>query len=84
MCLSEHEGFCVPLVEAMFFDVPIVAKALTAVPGTLGTAGLMLGPDADACEVAAIVHEVCTNDALRKQIVASERTFGGWTFFPNV
>ena len=73
VCLSEHEGFCLPLVEAMFFDLPIVAKALTAVPGTLSTAGLLLEPDADACEIAAAVHEVCTNDALRKQVVASQR-----------
>ncbi|MBV8198227.1 MAG: glycosyltransferase, partial [Candidatus Eremiobacteraeota bacterium] len=47
VCLSEHEGFCVPLVEAMFFDVPIVAKALTAVPGTLSNAGILLEPEAD-------------------------------------
>ena len=73
VCLSEHEGFCVPLVESMFFDVPIVAKALTAVPGTLGSAGLVLEPDADAYEVAAIVHELCTNAELRRQIIASQR-----------
>jgi glycosyltransferase involved in cell wall biosynthesis len=73
VCLSEHEGFCVPLVEAMFFDLPIVAKALAAVPGTLGNAGLLLEPDADACDVAAAVHEVCTNDDLRSQIIASQR-----------
>ena len=39
--LSEHEGFCVPLVEAMAADVPIVAYAAGAVPETLGGAGLL-------------------------------------------
>ena len=40
--LSEHEGFCVPLVEAMHFGVPTVAFASTAVPETVGDATLLL------------------------------------------
>ena len=35
LCMSEHEGFCVPLVEAMYFHVPIVAYSCAAVPDTL-------------------------------------------------
>ena len=42
LCLSEHEGFCVPLVEAMHFGLPIVARAATGVPGTLGSGGILL------------------------------------------
>jgi len=42
LCLSEHEGFCVPLVEAMWFHVPIIAYDSTAVGDTLGGAGLLL------------------------------------------
>jgi glycosyltransferase involved in cell wall biosynthesis len=42
--LSEHEGFCVPLVEAMAADVPILAYAAGAVPETLGGAGLLFSP----------------------------------------
>ena len=38
--LSEHEGFCVPLIEAMAADVPVLAYASTAVPDTLGGAGV--------------------------------------------
>ncbi|MGH7684305.1 MAG: glycosyltransferase [Vulcanimicrobiaceae bacterium] len=71
--MSEHEGFCVPLLEAMFFDVPIIAKATTAIPYTLGNAGLLIEPHADAFQVAAAVHEVCTNESLRLQIVAAQR-----------
>jgi glycosyltransferase involved in cell wall biosynthesis len=41
LCLSEHEGFCVPLVEAMYFRVPIVAWGTTAVGETAGEAGLL-------------------------------------------
>ena len=41
---SDHEGFCVPLLEAMSFDLPIIARATSAVPETLGGAGLLLDP----------------------------------------
>ena len=42
--LSEHEGFCVPLVEAMAADVPVLAYAAGAVPETLGGAGVLFTP----------------------------------------
>lgn len=42
LCMSEHEGFCVPLVEAMYFKVPIVAYGSTAIPGTLNGCGILL------------------------------------------
>jgi glycosyltransferase involved in cell wall biosynthesis len=41
MTTSEHEGFCVPLVEAMSMKIPIVAYGSSAVPGTIGGAGLV-------------------------------------------
>ena len=43
LCLSEHEGFCVPLIEAMYFRTPIVAGASTAVTETVGDAALLCG-----------------------------------------
>ncbi len=42
LCLSDHEGYCVPLLEAMTAGLPIVAFAAGAVPETLGEAGLLL------------------------------------------
>ncbi len=42
--LSDHEGFCVPLVEAMAADVPVLAYAAGAVPETLGGAGVLFAP----------------------------------------
>ncbi len=41
MVASEHEGFCVPVVEAMALGVPIVGYGSTAVPHTVGDAGLV-------------------------------------------
>jgi glycosyltransferase involved in cell wall biosynthesis len=42
--LSEHEGFCVPLVEAMAAGVPVLAYSAAAVPDTLGGAGVSSRP----------------------------------------
>jgi L-malate glycosyltransferase len=42
--LSEHEGFCVPLVESMAANVPVLAYAAGAVPETLGGAGMLFSP----------------------------------------
>jgi len=66
--LSEHEGFCVPLVEAMHFGVPTVAFASTAVPETVGDATLLLA-DKDPLTVAVAVGRVLTDDVLRKALI---------------
>ncbi|MFN8035222.1 MAG: glycosyltransferase [Acidimicrobiia bacterium] len=68
--VSEHEGFCVPLVEAMHHRVPIVAYGAAAVPETLGEAGLLLRSK-DAATGAAAVHRVLSDDVLRAQLVAA-------------
>ena len=60
LCLSEHEGFCVPLVEAMKMDLPVVAKRSTAVGETLGPAGVLLNdyrPSHAAEVIAALVDD---------------------------
>lgn len=56
LCLSEHEGFCVPLVEAMIFGTPIFAFACAAVPETLGKAGILL-TDKSPQNIATIINE---------------------------
>ena len=70
--LSEHEGFCVPLVEAMAADVPVLAYAAGAVPDTLGGAGIQFSPK--DLEVAAELLDALTfNDSLRADVVAGQR-----------
>lgn len=72
LSMTEHEGFCIPLVEAMFFDVPVIAYANTAIPSTMGNAGILLDTN-DPYVAAATIHKVQTNSLLRKQILDSQR-----------
>ena len=69
VCLSEHEGFCVPLVEAMAWGVPVVAAAEAAVPETLGGAGVLLA-DKSPVVVAAAVERVLCDVVLREGLVS--------------
>ena len=72
VCLSEHEGFCVPLLEAMHHEVPIVAHGSAAVPETLGRAGLVLD-DRSPATVATAVHRVVGDEGLRATLAAAGR-----------
>ena len=70
--LSEHEGFCVPLLEAMAADVPVLAYGSTAVPDTLGGAGLEFTPK-DLEYAAEVLGELTYNDSLRTSVIAGQR-----------
>ncbi|HEY5024021.1 MAG TPA: glycosyltransferase [Acidimicrobiales bacterium] len=70
VCASEHEGFCVPLVEAMGHGLPIVAYATSAVPETVADAGLLL-PTKEPLVFAASVHKVVVDERLRTQLIES-------------
>jgi L-malate glycosyltransferase len=70
--LSEHEGFCVPLLEAMAADVPVLAYASTAVPDTLAGAGLQFAPK-DLELAAELLGELAFNDDLRTAVIEGQR-----------
>ena len=70
--LSEHEGFCVPLLEAMAADVPVLAYSAAAVPDTLGGAGVQFAPK-DLEYAAELLGELAYNDTLRTQVIAGQR-----------
>ena len=65
---SDHEGFCVPLLEAMYHRLPVVAYAAGAVAETLGDAGILLETK-DAYTIAAAVHRVMSDKQLQMQLV---------------
>jgi L-malate glycosyltransferase len=70
LCLSNHEGFCVPLLESMYHRLPIVSYACTAVPETVAQAGLVL-PDKEPARVAAAVHRVIEDARLREELATA-------------
>ena len=70
--LSRHEGFGMPLVEAMAFDVPVLAFAASAVPSTLGSGGLLV-ESRDAEFVAGAASTVLQEPWLRREIVRAQR-----------
>jgi glycosyltransferase involved in cell wall biosynthesis len=70
--LSEHEGFCVPLVEAMAAEVPILAYAAGAVPETLGGAGMLFAPK-DLEFAAELLASVVYDRDVRDGVLAGQR-----------
>jgi len=70
--MSEHEGFCVPLVEAMAADVPVLAYAAAAVPDTLGGAGVQFAPK-DIEYTAELLGQLAFDDDFRARVIAGQR-----------
>jgi len=85
LCASEHEGFCVPLVESFHMGVPVLAYAATAVPATMDGAGVLY-TNKDPMHVAALIDAIVSDRDLNDRIVAGQdaaldrleaRDFGG-------
>jgi glycosyltransferase involved in cell wall biosynthesis len=72
LSMSEHEGCGVPLLEAMRFDVPVVAYGAAGVPQTLGDAGVLL-PDRDVAAAAAALNRVLRDLDFRDTIIHHQR-----------
>jgi len=72
LCFSEHEGFCVPVVEAQIIGLPVVASAVAAVGETLGPEQFVAEPPvlpADYCFYAALVQRAICDNALRTELI---------------
>lgn len=72
LCFSYHEGFCVPLIESMYFDIPILALHKTAVPDTLGDAAVQFA-SFDPLYMAEMAYRIKTEEDLREFIVKKQR-----------
>ena len=70
--LSEHEGFCAPLIEAMAMDVPVLAYGAAAVPETLGGAGVEFAPK-DLEFASEALGSLVLDEAVRGQVLAGQR-----------
>lgn len=71
LCASEHEGFCVPLMEAFYKRIPVLALARTAVPATMDGGGVLYDTT-DPAEVAMLMDVVASDAALQERILATQ------------
>ena len=71
LCASEHEGFCVPIIEAFHMGVPVLAYAATAVPATMDGAGVLY-TDKDPLAVAALINAVVDDLDLQARIIEGQ------------
>ncbi|MBR3058169.1 MAG: glycosyltransferase [Clostridiales bacterium] len=72
LCMSEHEGFCVPVVEAMVFDVPVMAYDACAVPDTMGDGGICF-TDKDPAKVASIMHALLSDPKMIEEMRENQK-----------
>ncbi len=70
ICMSEHEGFCVPLIEAMYFKLPVLAFNSSAIGETLGPAGLLIEEKAPEL-VAELLAALSFDSTLRDRLISS-------------
>ncbi len=68
LCLSEHEGFCIPLLEAFHFGVPVIARAIGGVPEVAGDAALLLEEGDDESVAAELLALVAGDGELRSAL----------------
>lgn len=71
LCMSEHEGFCLPLLESMYHGVPVLAYAAAAVPETMAGAGILFHSK-DFEQVAEMMGRVLSDGAFRAAVVARQ------------
>jgi len=69
--MSEHEGFCVPLVEAMNFEIPIIARASTAMPEVLGNSAKLVC-NKDCVSISAEIHRLIVDEDYRRNIIEKQ------------
>lgn len=71
--LSEHEGFGMPLIEAMLYDLPVLASATSAIPYTLGIGGVLLPIESTLDEIAHQINLIFTQPVYRRKIIDGQR-----------
>ena len=67
LSMSEHEGFCLPLIESNLFQIPVIAYNAGAVSQTLGNSGILINHK-EFDKVAALIDEVLNNGVLNKEL----------------
>ena len=72
ICMSEHEGFCIPILEAFQREVPVIAYAATAVPDTMGGAGVLV-EEKNYAVIADKMYKICSDSDYRNTIIRNQK-----------
>lgn len=72
LCMSEHEGFCVPIIEAMHFGLPVIAFNSSAISDTVSTGGILFNEKKFA-EIAELINLMLTDSNLKSNLIAQGR-----------
>lgn len=83
LCMSEHEGFCVPLIEAMYFNVPVIAYDSSAISSTLGGSGLLIDSK-DPVETAMLIDRLVKDNDLKNEVVKGQNERLKYFSYENV
>ncbi len=75
-CMSEHEGFCLPLIEAMKFGLPVVAYGSSAIPDTVGKGGVVVYEKRHA-EIAELLYQIAQPGELRESLIRAGHARAG-------
>ena len=70
MCMSEHEGFCLPVIEAMHFGLPVVAFDASALTDTVGAGGILV-KEKKHPELAELIAKLCEDQSFRQSLIDS-------------
>jgi glycosyltransferase involved in cell wall biosynthesis len=72
VCASRHEGYCLPLVDAMHYGIPVLANRCGGMPQTLGSGGALLN-EASPREWCGAMHLLTSDEALRARVLAGQQ-----------
>ncbi|MDR0558049.1 MAG: glycosyltransferase [Treponema sp.] len=71
ICMSEHEGFCAPLLESMYMQLPTIAYDAGAISSTMGSAGVLV-KHKDYEQLAKLCHVILSNESVRDSIISAQ------------
>lgn len=78
VCASAHEGYCLPLIEAMAHGLPVIARDAGGTPEAMDGAGVLYRGLAPA-DLATLIHRALADPALHAAIIASQKArMGRW------
>src|SRR5690349_25019888 len=71
LCASEHEGFCVPIIEAFYKRIPVLAYAATAVPATMDGGGVLYDTK-DPIDIARLMDAILDDPRIEEAVLQSQ------------